>query len=152
MSERRPSPTMRWRPRGVPRASAWPAVVRVWHGMAGHHVDQGSYSFDFPQLKRARDGYVARLNGIYRNNLSGSGVSLLEGAARFVGPRELEVEVADGGTVSVSAEHVLIATGGAPTLPDDIPGVRQLAIDSDGFFEMCAPAPCPLHPLCSGWG
>mmetsp|Transcript_5039 Transcript_5039/g.7277 ORF Transcript_5039/g.7277 Transcript_5039/m.7277 type:complete len:389 (+) Transcript_5039:204-1370(+) len=34
-----------------------------------------------------------------------------------------------------SAKHILIATGGYPTMPDG-PGIRQHAITSDGFFDL----------------
>ena len=32
-------------------------------------------------------------------------------------------------------KHILIAVGGKPTIPDDVPGA-QYGIDSDGFFEL----------------
>ena len=102
----------------------------------GHHVDMGSYSFDWPQLKAGRDGYVERLNGIYAGNLEGSGVTLLEGHARFVGARQVVVDGADGGSTELSADHVLIATGGRPIIPADVPGAIEHGIDSDGFFEL----------------
>jgi len=42
------------------------------------------------------------------------------------------VEV-DGQTYT--AKHILIATGGHPRIPNEIPGA-QFGISSDGFFEL----------------
>ena len=35
----------------------------------------------------------------------------------------------------MTASHILIATGGAPIIPSDIPGADH-GIDSDGFFRL----------------
>lgn len=52
----------------------------------------------------------------------------VKGFARFVDAKTLEV---NGETIT--ADHILIATGGRPSHPD-IPGV-EYGIDSDGFFR-----------------
>ncbi len=88
-----------------------------------------NHAFDFGGFKRRRDAYLERLRGIYERNLEVDGVERIAGYARFVGPREVEV---DGRRIS--AKHVLIATGGRPKVPD-IPG-NELGITSDGFFEL----------------
>ncbi|MCU1724270.1 glutathione-disulfide reductase [Pseudomonas sp. 5P_5.1_Bac1] len=83
--------------------------------------------FDWSQLIANKNREIARLNGIYRNLLVNSGVTLLEGHARITGPHEVEVE-----GKRYSAGHILIATGGWPQVPD-IPG-RELAISSNEAF------------------
>jgi glutathione reductase (NADPH) len=85
---------------------------------------------DWAKLKQGRDAYVARLNGIYARNLDKKGVTTVRAAATLVGPKE--VVTTDG--ERFGAPHIVIATGGAPTLPV-LPGV-ELAITSDGFFEL----------------
>ena len=102
----------------------------------GHNFDMGSYSFDWDRLKNSRDGYVERLNGIYEGNLNNSGVTLLRGFARFDGSEKVVVERDDGSITTLSADHVLITTGGAPLIPPDVPGAQEYGIDSDGFFEL----------------
>ncbi len=84
---------------------------------------------DWATLKAKRDAYVTKLNGIYERNLEKSKVTLVRGLARLLGAGRVEVE----GRV-ITAEHVLLATGGAPHRPR-IPGC-DLGIDSDGFFEL----------------
>jgi glutathione reductase (NADPH) len=37
--------------------------------------------------------------------------------------------------VEYTADHIVIAVGGAPTMPDDVDGI-ELCINSDGFFAI----------------
>jgi len=83
--------------------------------------------FDWSQLIANKNREIQRLNGIYRNLLVNSGVTLLEGHARITASHEVEVE-----GKRYSARHILIATGGWPQVPD-IPG-RELAISSNEAF------------------
>ncbi|XP_037072790.1 LOW QUALITY PROTEIN: glutathione reductase, mitochondrial-like [Pollicipes pollicipes] len=85
--------------------------------------------FDWPAVKKNRDAYIKRLNGIYENNLLKSKVKLINGKATFVGERTVQV---DGQLYE--GEHVLIATGGRPSAPG-VEGAEH-GIDSDGFFEL----------------
>ena len=84
---------------------------------------------DWALLKEKRDAYVLRLNGIYEGNLAKRGVTLVRDRARFVDSRT----VTAAGS-SLSAPHIIIATGGRPLLPP-VPGA-ELGITSDGFFEL----------------
>ena len=115
----------------VPKKLMWYAAS-LGHALddyAGYGFRVSREGFSWPALKRARDAYVERLNGVYARNLEAAGVSRYEGTARFVGPRTVE---ADG--ARLSADHVVIATGGMPVVPP-VPGA-ELGITSDGFFEL----------------
>ncbi len=91
---------------------------------------------DWALLKRKRDDYVLRLNGIYERNLANRKVELVRARARLL-PRGAEgrLRVQAGGR-EVSAGKVVLATGGYPQVPD-IPGA-ELGITSDGFFELAS--------------
>ncbi len=91
----------------------------------GWSLDQAQ--FDWPTLIANKNLEIERLNGIYRNLLVNSGVTLLEGHARLLDGHSVEL---DG--KRYSAKHILIATGGWPHVPD-IPG-REHAIDSNQAF------------------
>jgi glutathione reductase (NADPH) len=115
----------------VPKKIMWNAA-----GVALSLQDAGDYGFDvkvgmsdWAELKRKRDAYVLRLNGIYERNLSAKGVAYVRGAARFVDAHTVEVN-----GQRLSARHIVIATGGKPALPN-IPGA-ELGISSDGFFDL----------------
>ena len=73
--------------------------------------------FRWDAFKEARDAYIARLNGIYAANLDKSGVTLIRGFARF--ERADTVRVGDD---LYRAPHIVIATGGQPTVPTHIDG------------------------------
>ena len=96
---------------------------------AGFGWSLGEANFDWPTLIANKNREIQRLNGIYRNLLVNSGVSLLEGHARILGPHQVEVN-----GQAYSAGHILIATGGWPQLPD-IPG-KELAISSNEAFHL----------------
>ena len=100
---------------------------------AGFGWTVGETTFDWHALKAHRDREVARLEGIYRSNLVSAGVTLFDSRAVLQGPRS--VRLADG-TV-LEANTVLIATGATPDAGPGIPG-HELAIDSNGFFELDA--------------
>ncbi|MGL4318875.1 MAG: glutathione-disulfide reductase [Pseudomonas sp.] len=83
--------------------------------------------FDWPTLIANKNREIQRLNGIYRNLLVNSGVTLLEGHAKLLGPNQVEIN-----GQRYSAERILVATGGWPQVPD-IPG-KELAISSNEAF------------------
>jgi glutathione reductase (NADPH) len=99
-------------------------------------VDAADYGFalesvrhDWAALKARRDAYVERLRGIYAENLARSGATLLRARARFTGPGRVEI-----GGEAHAARHIVIATGGRPSVPA-VPGA-QAGITSDGFFTL----------------
>ena len=115
----------------------------MWYGASLAHSledaqDYGfrveNHGFDWPTLKKARDKYVSGLNDWYQHSLTDSEIDLIRGHARFVDCNTVEV---DG--EQISADRIVIATGGRPSVPD-IPGA-ELGITSDGFFELedCPP-------------
>ena len=87
----------------------------------------GEASFDWATLIANKDREINRLNGIYRNLLVNSGVTLHEAHAKIVGPHEVEVN-----GERFTAKNILIATGGWPQIPE-VPG-REHAIGSNEAF------------------
>ena len=104
-----------------------------WRGPAAAAASSGGGSglaaFDWPTLVANKDREIERLNGIYRGLIEGAGARLFDARATITGPHAISV---DGSTVS--ARHILVATGGEPTLPD-IPGIEH-AIRSDDVFYL----------------
>jgi glutathione reductase (NADPH) len=127
----------------VPKKMTWNFATIAEGLEAGRH-----YGFDIPEglerkhdygvFKRKRDAVIERLNGIYERNWGREGIELVHGTATFVGERELEIDLqpeSGEGKIRVTAPHVLIAAGGYPIIPDNIPGAEH-GITSDGFFEI----------------
>jgi glutathione reductase (NADPH) len=86
-------------------------------------------SHDWGALIRTKNRELERLEGIYETMLANSGVTVLRGRGRVTGPHEVEV---DGRTVT--AERILIATGGHAYLPK-IPGIEHV-ITSDEALDL----------------
>ena len=99
-------------------------------------------TFDWKTLIANKDREIQRLNGIYRSILVDSGVTLLQAHAQLVDAHTVEVE-----GKRYSAEHILIATGGWPHVPE-IPG-REHAITSNEAFYLDA---LPRRVLVVGGG
>ncbi|WP_339511866.1 glutathione-disulfide reductase [Pseudomonas sp. RL_15y_Pfl2_60] len=94
----------------------------------GFGWDVGKPSFDWPTLISNKNREIDRLNGVYRNLLQNSGVTLLEGHARMLDDHHVEL---DG--KRYSAKNILIATGGWPSIPE-IPGHEHAIGSNEVFF------------------
>lgn len=90
--------------------------------------DMNTQQFDWATLINNKNNEIQRLNGIYRNLLSNSGVTLLEGHARFVDAHTVEVN----GT-NYTAKHILITVGGWPFVPE-ISGKEHAITSNDAFY------------------
>ncbi|XP_043915554.1 glutathione reductase, mitochondrial [Protopterus annectens] len=120
----------------VPKKVMWNTAVHAEY--VHDHVDYGfscpDVKFTWRTIKEKRDDYVKRLNDIYQRNLDKAHIEAVHGHAVFTSDPEPTVEVSG---IKYTAPHILIATGGHPSLPSDavIPGA-SLGITSDGFFEL----------------
>jgi len=86
-------------------------------------------AFSWPDLIAAKDDEIARLNGVYRRLLDGSGVEIVEGRASLADRHTIVI-----GDTHCTTEAVLIATGGRPFVPG-VPGA-ELGIVSDAVFTL----------------
>ncbi len=86
-------------------------------------------AFDWAKLIAAKDAEIDRLNLIYKKLLADSGVKLFEQRGRLVDPHTVDI-----GGKHVTAETILIATGGHPVVPD-VPGIEH-AITSNEALDL----------------
>lgn len=91
--------------------------------------------FDWTTFKHKRDAYIKRLNGIYEKNLANDKVEYIHGRAHLLSKNEVEVVLDDGSKETIRAKKILLAVGGHPNIPQNIPG-SELGITSDGFFDL----------------
>jgi glutathione reductase (NADPH) len=96
---------------------------------AGFGWQVGERAFDWARLIANKDKEIARLEGIYRRLLADAGVEALDGRARLLDAHRVQI-----GEKVVSAETILIATGGAPSLPPG-PGWEH-AVTSNECFHL----------------
>jgi glutathione reductase (NADPH) len=91
--------------------------------------------FDWPYFKKKRDAYIKRLNGIYEKNLGNDKVEYIHGRAHLTSKNTADVVLDDGTVTEIRAKKILLAVGGHPTIPQNIPGA-EYGINSDGFFDI----------------
>ncbi|GAD60269.1 glutathione-disulfide reductase [Brevundimonas sp. BAL450] len=86
-------------------------------------------TFDWPTFLEAKDVEIGRLSGIYAANLGKAGVDTFH--ARAVLKDAHTIDMGDKGTVT--AEKILIATGGRPWVPEDLPGIEHVITSEEAF-------------------
>ena len=79
----------------------------------GYGWSVGKTSFDWKVLIKNKDAEISRLNGIYRNMLNNSGVTLIDGRATF---KDDHTVIVNG--TQYTAEKILITCGSTPFVPN----------------------------------
>ncbi|MEM8719050.1 MAG: glutathione-disulfide reductase [Cyanobacteria bacterium P01_G01_bin.39] len=97
---------------------------------SGYGWSVGASNFDWLKMITAVNNEVDRLNGIYRRMLDNSQVKVFRGHGKLLNPHTVEI-----GDQQVTADKILIAVGGKPVKPDDIPGI-EYAITSREIFNV----------------
>lgn len=97
--------------------------------MAGYGWSVEGVSHDWGAMIAAKERELDRLHGIYMNLLKGAGNTVLDGRGVVVDPHTVEVA-----GKRYTAERILVATGGWPTLPD-VPGIEH-AITSNEALDL----------------
>ncbi|MBR9856737.1 MAG: glutathione-disulfide reductase [Gammaproteobacteria bacterium] len=111
----------------------------MWHGAqiadavklyaADYGFDVELKGHDWSKLVESRQAYIGRIHQSYDRVLGNNNITVIKGFGRFKDAHTLEVNGEE-----VTADHILIATGGEPIIPH-IPGA-EYGIDSNGFFEL----------------
>src|SRR6266850_556608 len=84
-------------------------------------------TFDWPVLIAAKNQELDRHEQIYINIMKNSGVELIEGSAVLADPHTVEI-----GGRNYTADNILIATGGHPTVPN-IPGIEHVISSNEAL-------------------
>lgn len=100
----------------------------------GYGWTVGETSFDWPTLIANKDREISRLEGLYRAGLERAGAEMIDSRAVLEGPNTVRI-VNEGRTVT--ARHILIATGGRPNPHHALPGSEH-AITSNEAFNLPA--------------
>lgn len=102
-------------------------------------------SFDWSKLIENKDNEIDRLNGIYIRNLKNAGAEIIQD--RAILKDEHTVHLTNENR-DVTAEKILIATGGAPWVDESVPG-HELGITSNEAFHL---EKLPRHVVVAGGG
>ncbi|AYY82256.1 MULTISPECIES: glutathione-disulfide reductase [Proteus] len=116
----------------VPKKVMWHAA-QIAEAIHQYGPDYGFETtvnrFDWDTLISSRSAYIDRIHQSYDRVLGNNKVDVIQGFARFVDAHTIEVN-----GEKITADNILIATGGRPVQPA-IPGA-EYGINSDGFFEL----------------
>ena len=84
--------------------------------------------FNWPRFRGQLHKELDRLESVYRRLLDGSDVAVFDGRARLKDPHTVVMSTGE----EMTAKHILVATGGRPSIPD-MPGA-ELGISSNEIF------------------
>ncbi|WCE29680.1 glutathione-disulfide reductase [Vibrio sp. SCSIO 43137] len=116
----------------VPKKVMWHGAqvaeaIKLYSEDYGFDVNLNGFNWD--KLVENRQAYIGRIHNSYDNVLGNNKVEVIKGFARFVDAKTVEVN-----GQHYTADHILIAVGGRPTIPG-VPGA-EYGIDSNGFFDL----------------
>ncbi|REL31393.1 glutathione-disulfide reductase [Thalassotalea euphylliae] len=115
----------------VPKKAMWYAgqIADALYYAPDYGFNAPLQSFDWATLIKNREAYIERIHAAYQRGFTANDVTVIQGFAKFVNKNTVEVN----GEL-YSADHIVIATGGRPSVPN-IEGA-EYGIDSDGFFAL----------------
>ncbi len=88
----------------------------------------GKAAFDWQKLLTNKNREIERLNGVYKRILEGANVKIIDGRAKIIDPHTVSIN-----GEKITAERILIATGGWPSVPD-FPGKEFVITSNEAFF------------------
>lgn len=130
-----------------------PKKLMVYASEFGHAFDEArgygwaadNARFDWRTLIDNKDAEIDRLNGIYIRNLKNAGVEIFESRAVLKDAHTVHLAKENR---DITAERILIATGGSPWIDEAVPG-HELGITSNEIFYLDA---LPKHIVIAGGG
>ncbi|CAG0891577.1 unnamed protein product [Cyprideis torosa] len=104
----------------------------------GWNVPEG-ITHDWGKLVQAITMHIRSLTWGYRVQLKTNAVTYMNAIGTFVDSKTIKATDAKGKEKVISANNIVVAVGGRPIYPDDIPGARDIAISSDDIFTLREP-------------
>jgi len=115
----------------VPKKVMWFAgqVADAFKLAPDYGFDVEVKSHNWQTLVNNRQAYIKRIHASYDKGLANNKVDVIKGWASFVDQHSIQV-----GERIITADKILIATGGEPLIPEIVG--KQHILDSDGFFAL----------------
>ncbi|CAG0928222.1 MAG: Dihydrolipoyl dehydrogenase [Rhodocyclaceae bacterium] len=107
------------------------------HGFVMHGISTGDVAIDVKTMVKRKDNIVTQLTGGIKGLFKKNKVTLLSGHGKFIGGGEDGWEVDIAGE-TVTAKHVVVATGSRPRHLDGIPVDNKLICDNAGALAFDA--------------
>jgi dihydrolipoamide dehydrogenase len=103
-------------------------------------IEVGEPRINWGWLLERKQKVVKQLTGGVKTLLQGRQVEILRGTARLTGAHRIAIGLKEGGAAEVSADHIVLATGAAATLP---PG---FALDGERIITSQEALDLPRQP------
>lgn len=113
-------------------AEVWSAAQAA----ADFGVQLTGAAVDWAQAQKRKEQVVSRLRKGVESLLKKNQVVLLAGTATLTSPTSLKVQKGDGAMETVSARHILIATGARPKTLPGVPIDEDRVLSSTGALEL----------------
>ncbi len=122
----------RWIGGSCPNINCLPSKNEIWSAKVAdlvHHAGDfglktGPVSIDVAAMRNRKREMVKALVAIHLEKYRASGAELVMGAAKFIGPKTVEVQLNDGGVRTIAGERVFLNLGTHASIPD-VPGLRE---------------------------
>ena len=101
---------------------------------ADYGVHDGPVTVAMPEVRRRKQSIVDSFRTSNENRIEATeGLDLIDGEARFTGPRTLAVQTNDGEELEIGADDIFINVGARPANPpieglDDVPALNSTSI------------------------
>jgi pyruvate/2-oxoglutarate dehydrogenase complex dihydrolipoamide dehydrogenase (E3) component len=120
----------RWIGGSCPNIACMPSKNEVWSARVAHLVNHaaqfgtmtGPVTIDMARVRQRKREMVEREVAFHIEKYKSTGVELIMGTGRFVGPKTLEVQTNDGATRVLSGEYVFLNLGSHAAIPA-VPGL-----------------------------
>src|ERR1700722_13154467 len=100
-------------------------VASLFYRSEEFGISKENVHINMATVRERKRKMVQHLVDVHLDNYRKSGAELVMGTGHFVGPKTLEVELADGGTRTFRGKNVVINTGSRATL-EPIPGLAEV--------------------------
>jgi len=111
---------------------------RAQSEFAAHGIKTGALSFDVAAMQKRKAGIVKTMTGGINQLLKAAGVTALQGHGRLLPGRQVEFTAHDGTQQTLTARHVVLASGSTPMALKSAPFDGQHIVDSWGALEFPA--------------
>jgi dihydrolipoamide dehydrogenase len=111
---------------------------RAQSEFAAHGIRSGEVSIDIATMQKRKAGIVKGMTGGIVQLLKAAGVTALQGHGRLLPGREVEFTAHDGAKRTLTAKHVVLASGSTPTPLRTAPFDGKHIVDSWGALEFDA--------------
>jgi len=105
---------------------------------AAHGIKTGTLSFDVAAMQKRKSGIVKTMTGGINQLLKSAGVTALQGHGRLLPGRQVEFTAHDGAQQTLTARHVVLASGSTPMPLKSAPFDGKHIVDSWGALEFTA--------------